>query len=151
MSEQLQPAGQFQPGHGAIPRKRGIAGYVREVCGGDPRSILGVLYGIAVDPRAKDADRIAAGRELLDRGWGKAVSLAVVAEAQGDGSALDAAIRAVLDDLRGAETPSLPDPGADVIDMPTKPAASLPVGGAGPEGGRAAAEGDAAPNFSGDA
>lgn len=35
-----------------------------------------MLLEIALDPKARDRDRIAAARELLDRGWGKAVGFA---------------------------------------------------------------------------
>jgi hypothetical protein len=45
---------------------------VREVCGGTPLRLAQVLLEIAEDPKARNADRVAASRELLDRGWGKA-------------------------------------------------------------------------------
>ena len=37
-----------------------------------PLPLARLLLEIANDPKARNADRIAAARELLDRGWGKA-------------------------------------------------------------------------------
>ena len=37
-----------------------------------PPLLAQVLLEIATDPTARNADRIAAAREILDRGWGKA-------------------------------------------------------------------------------
>ena len=56
---------------------------------------------IALDPKARERDRIAAVRELLDRGWGKAVGYADIEGA--DPLALrevEAEIRAIAEQLR---------------------------------------------------
>ena len=45
----------------------------RDALGGLARPASQVLLEIATDPTARNADRIAAAREILDRGWGKAV------------------------------------------------------------------------------
>ena len=51
---------------------------MREVCGGSPLLLAQVLLEIALDPKARDRDRIAATSELLDRGWGKAPAYASI-------------------------------------------------------------------------
>ena len=48
----------------------------RDALGGSPALLAQVLLEIATDPTARNADRIAAAREILDRGWGKAVGFA---------------------------------------------------------------------------
>ena len=48
----------------------------RDVLGGAPRPPCPGLLEIAKDPKAHNRDRIAASREMLDRGWGKAVGFA---------------------------------------------------------------------------
>jgi hypothetical protein len=53
-------------------RPKGIARQAREAAGGDASKLLQVLLDVAADDSAKASDRIAAARELLDRGWGKA-------------------------------------------------------------------------------
>ena len=73
----------WKPGQSGNPggRPKGVAKTVREVCGGTPLLLAQVLLEIALDPKARDRDRIAAARELLDRGWGKAVGFADVESA----------------------------------------------------------------------
>ncbi len=68
----------WKPGQSGNPggRPKGLAKTVREVCGGSPLLLAHVLLEIALDPKAHKRDRIAATRELLDRGWGKAVGYA---------------------------------------------------------------------------
>ncbi len=67
----------FQPGQSGNPggRPKGVARAFRDVLGGSPTEAAQGLLEIArTAPRP--ADRIAAWRELLDRGWGKAVGYA---------------------------------------------------------------------------
>ena len=70
----------FKPGRSGNPggRPKGVAKTVREVVGGDPYQLAVILFEIANDPKARNADRIAAIKELYDRGWGKAPALAAV-------------------------------------------------------------------------
>ena len=67
-------------GQGGNPggRPTGVARTVCEVCGGSPARLARGLLRIAEDPNARDRDRIAAYRELLDRGWGKAPQFAAI-------------------------------------------------------------------------
>ena len=59
-------------------RPKGVARIVRDVCGGSPRELAQILLEIARDPKARNADRIDAAQELLDRGWGKALAFAQI-------------------------------------------------------------------------
>jgi hypothetical protein len=70
----------FKPGQSGNPggRPKGVAKTVREVCGGSPLCLAQGLLEIAENPNARDRDRVAAYRELLDRGWGKAPAFASV-------------------------------------------------------------------------
>ena len=51
---------------------------MREECGGSPVRLAQVLLEIAENPKAHNRDRVAAIRELLDRGWGKAPAFASI-------------------------------------------------------------------------
>ena len=70
----------WKPGQSGNPggRPKGVARTFREVCGGSPLPLAQILFEIANDPTARNADRIAATRELLDRGWGKAPVFAAI-------------------------------------------------------------------------
>jgi Family of unknown function (DUF5681) len=70
----------FKPGQSGNPggRSKGVARTVREACGGSPERLAHVLLEIAEDPKAHKRDRVAAVRELLDRGWGKAPAFAAM-------------------------------------------------------------------------
>jgi hypothetical protein len=49
---------------------------VHDACGGSPECLVQGLLEIALNPKARDRDRIAATSLLLDRGWGKAAAFA---------------------------------------------------------------------------
>ena len=68
----------FKPGQSGNPggRPKGLAKTVRDACGGSPLCLAHVLLEITKNPKAHDRDRVAACRELLDRGWGKAPAYA---------------------------------------------------------------------------
>ncbi len=68
----------FAPGTSGNPggRPKGIAATVRENT--SPDALVAILLAVAEDPRAKPAERIAAVRELLDRGYGKAPAFAAI-------------------------------------------------------------------------
>ena len=70
----------FKPGQSGNPggRPKGLAKTVRDACGGSPLRLAHVLLEIAENPKAHNRDRVAACRELLDRGWGKAPAFAAM-------------------------------------------------------------------------
>ena len=74
--ENLRP---WKPGQSGNPsgRPKGIAKAFREAVK-DPAELAALLLEIAQDERQKTSDRIAAMRELLDRGYGKAASFAAI-------------------------------------------------------------------------
>ena len=83
-------------------RPKGVAKTVREVVGGDPYKLAVILLGIAQDPKSRDADRTAAAKELLDRGWGKAQAfVAVEGHDALEADELTAEIRDIAAKLRG--------------------------------------------------
>lgn len=100
----------FKPGQSGNPRGRekGIAKRVRDLIGNDPSQILSVMLDIALDEDQKTVDRIMAGRELLDRGYGKAPTHAPVEGGDPLGkSELDEAITGLVDELSARRAASL--------------------------------------------
>jgi hypothetical protein len=81
-------------------RKKGLARRIREMVGDDPTRIADVLFDILEDPLAKNADRINAAKELLDRGWGKAPTFTPIEGGDPlERSELDQAIRDIAEQL----------------------------------------------------
>lgn len=83
-------------------RQKGVAMRIREMCGNDPGRIANILYDILENTSGKErsTDRIAAARELLDRGWGKAPAFAPIEGGDPlEASELDRAIRDIADQL----------------------------------------------------
>ena len=81
-------------------RPKGLARAIRDMVGDDPDRVTNVLFDILEDPTARNADRIAAAREILDRGWGKAPTHAPIEGGDPlERSELDIAIRAIADKL----------------------------------------------------
>jgi hypothetical protein len=70
---------------------------------GDGATLFAILHQIALNEAAKDADRIAAARELLDRRYGKAPAFGMIHTEGGSPAQaqLDAAITAMLQEMRG--------------------------------------------------
>ena len=98
----IRPVGQmFGPGNpGRNNRPKGLARRIRDMVGDDPARIANVLFDILEDPLARNADRIGAAREILDRGWGKAPSHAPIEGGDPlEASELDQAIRDIADQL----------------------------------------------------
>ena len=96
------------PGQSGNPggRPKGVARTVRELCGGDPHELVAILLSIAKDSTARDADRIAASKELLERGWGKSPAVAVVDGDHVEVDEMTAEAVAIIDELvlkRGVE------------------------------------------------
>lgn len=81
-------------------KTKGLARRIREMVGDDPARIANILFDILEDPRAANRDRIAAGKELLDRGWGKAPTFMPIEGGDPlERSELDQAIRDIADQL----------------------------------------------------
>lgn len=79
-TEPDQPAerelrGRFPPGKTGNPggRPKGLAKLVRETIGeGAAKALIMAFYDMAMDEKQDGRVRVAAGKEVLDRGWGKA-------------------------------------------------------------------------------
>ena len=94
----LRPWVKGQPSPNPGGRPRGIAATVREKT--DPGELVDVLLAVANDSRSKPAERIAAVRELLDRGYGKAPAFAAIeGENPLELSAIAAEVQAIADEL----------------------------------------------------
>jgi hypothetical protein len=81
-----------------------------------PQVLVDILVSVAEDERAKPAERIAAVRELADRGWGKAPAFAAMEGADPlELGAIAAEIQGIADELaarrdaRGAAPVAAPE------------------------------------------
>ena len=92
----------FPPGQSGNPggRPKGVARALPRCTGGSPAEAAQGLLEIARTAK-RDADRIAAWKELLDRGWGKAVGFADIEGADPlEDDEVAAEIRSIADQLR---------------------------------------------------
>jgi hypothetical protein len=81
-------------------RRTSLAKRIREMVGDDPARIANILFDILEDPSARNTDRIAAAREIFDRGWGKAPAYAPIEGGDPlEESDLDKAIKDIADQL----------------------------------------------------
>ena len=90
----------WKPGQSGNPagRPKGIAAVVKERV--EPSELVDILLDAARDPRAKVSERIAAVRELADRGWGKAPAFAAIEGADPlELSAIAQEVQAIADEL----------------------------------------------------
>lgn len=100
----VRPVGkQFQVGNVESRlggRPKGLARRIRDLVGDDPTRVANVLFDILEDSTARNADRISAAKEILDRGWGKAPSHAPIEGGDPlEANELDRAIRDIADQL----------------------------------------------------
>jgi hypothetical protein len=67
----------FQPGQSGNPggRPKGKVKQIAAKAREHAETVIEELAALVVDREAKDSDRIAAGKELLDRGIGKAINI----------------------------------------------------------------------------
>jgi hypothetical protein len=97
--------------------RRSLAGRIREMVGDDPARIANILFDILEDPNARNTDRIAAAREIFDRGWGKAPAYAPIEGGDPlEASELDQAIKDIAAQLVSRRAHPVLD--AVVIDKP---------------------------------
>ena len=90
----------WKPGQSGNPtgRPKGVARVFREST--DPAQAAEAILAIAHDPKAKPLEKLAAWRELLDRGYGKAPAFAAIEGADPlEQDAVAQEIRAVMAEL----------------------------------------------------
>lgn len=103
----------WKPGQSGNPagRPKGIAAVVKERV--EPGTLVDILLEVATDSRAKPGERIAAVRELTDRGWGKAPAFAAIEGADPlELGAIASEIQGIADELarrREGRTPKSPE------------------------------------------
>ena len=102
---------------GQPKRQRSVAKAIREMLSHDPTGLIVLLLDIAEDTKARDSDRIAAIRELLDRGYGKAPEHAPIQD--GDPLEMGDLERAISDIIHRRH----PD-----IEATAEPVGELPAG-----------------------
>ena len=107
----------WKPGQSGNPagRPRGIASAVKERV--NPEELVEILLGVARDERSKAPERIAAVRELADRGWGKAPAFAAIEGS--DPLELDVIaqeIQGIADELRARRLERTPGGASSVPD-----------------------------------
>jgi hypothetical protein len=120
-SGKLMPIGiPFQPGNEESRRggrPKGLARRIREMVGDDPARVANVLFDILENQSGKEksSDRIAAAREILDRGWGRAPSYAPIIDGDPlNASEVDQAIREIANQLL-SRRPPVPIADAEVV------------------------------------
>jgi hypothetical protein len=105
----LKPVGKrFGAGQKVVNKPKGLARRIRDMVGDDPGRIANVLFDVLESPTARDADKIAAARELFDRGWGKAPAFAPIEGGDPlESSELDKAIMEIAAQLTRRAHPQL--------------------------------------------
>lgn len=107
--------GRYRPGKTGNPggRPKGLAKLVRETIGeGAAKALIMAFYDMAMDPEEDGRVRVAAGKEVLDRGWGKAqasVDVTSGGEPIGAGALVPIGIAGLTDDQLAALQRELED------------------------------------------
>ena len=95
----LNPKGRPRLGHA-------LAELVRAQC--DPAELLASLVALAKGPHVRHTDRLAAIRELLDRGWGKAIQQSEIDATVSAGDALPVGVERMSPEERAAWLATIP-------------------------------------------